>query len=164
MTDKIIATQSAHAEAIETLLREGFGPARFTRAAERLREQSQTYTDLSFVFIRDEQVLASIAYTPIRVGEDVGLLLGPLVVSPLLQNQGVGVKLMEHTLALIDGQEELAHFHFVLLVGDLPYYQRVGFVRAGAGVIAAAPVDPARLLVRGKHDIAGIISGAPELA
>ncbi|MBE8190969.1 MAG: N-acetyltransferase [Alphaproteobacteria bacterium] len=165
ITDKIIATTPAHKAAIETLLAQGFGPGRHARTAERLREQSTAYTDLSYVLSDDTaegtQILASISYSPIRVGGDAGLLLGPLIVSPILQNRGIGVELMTYSLAFAD---KLTQFQFVLLVGDLPYYQRVGFGSTSSAVIMPGPVDAARLLVRGKTDIAGKVCGAPDLA
>ena len=73
------------------------------------------------------------------------MLLGPLAVSPDCANQGIGKHLMELGI-------ERAHAggsELVILVGDLPYYARVGFGPVPAGQITLpGPVEPDRLLAR----------------
>ena len=71
-------------------------------------------------------------------------MLGPLTVEPPFRSRGVGRKLMERALA--DAKEK-GH-RMVLLVGDEPYYSRVGFKRVPKGrAIMPGPVDYNRLLV-----------------
>jgi predicted N-acetyltransferase YhbS len=48
----------------------------------------------------------------------------------------------------LDDARQKGH-RLVILVGDEPYYARVGFKRVQRGLVTlAGPVDPARLLVR----------------
>jgi len=59
------------------------------------------------------------------------------------RGRGIGVALMERGLA-----EARRRGHaFVILVGDEPYYARVGFAKLPPGSIRfPGPVDPARIL------------------
>jgi predicted N-acetyltransferase YhbS len=71
------------------------------------------------------------------------LLLGPLAVHPLRQNIGIGKALMRETLAMAKANGH----RLVLLVGDAPYYARVGFAQVTDGrLLLPGPVDPKRLL------------------
>jgi predicted N-acetyltransferase YhbS len=73
------------------------------------------------------------------------LLLGPLAVEPAYAGRGIGVGLMRVGLRKAGVREH----RIVILVGDLPYYSRVGFRREGAeGLRLPGPVDPNRLLIR----------------
>ena len=166
---KIIAATAADTAAIENLVAVSFGPGRLTRAAERLRECNNPIVSLTHVAVGQNKdkpknipkdIQGSIIYFPIRVGAVAGLMLGPLVVAPTQKGGGIGLDLMQHTLQIAD---TLAQFQFVLLVGDLPYYSRVGFSTAPATVLMAGAVDAARLLVRGNTDIAGKVCAAPDL-
>ena len=132
--------------AITALHEEAFGPGRFARAAERVREGGPHDPALSFVARNDAgDLVGSVRMTPIVVGDEAGggCLLGPLAVRPNARRNGVGGALIERAC---EAAREKGH-RFVLLVGDEPYYGRHGFVRA-RGPVMPGPVDPARLLVR----------------
>ena len=154
--------QTADGAAITALLDFAFGPGRLTRMAARLREGNQQIARLAYI-IGDTTPLAAISYWPIRIGDRSALLLGPLVVHPDKQRQGLGGALMQHTLKLADATD----FRVVLLVGDLPFYKKAGFTRAPEGIIAPAPVDFNRLLVRGDkqlcQNLRGKLRAAPDL-
>jgi predicted N-acetyltransferase YhbS len=82
--------------------------------------------------------------TPIRIGHEPALLLGPLAVHPDFAKKGTGRALVRATLnaARIDGHR------LVLLVGDEPYYGPLGFARVDpAKVTLPGPVDPRRVLI-----------------
>jgi predicted N-acetyltransferase YhbS len=82
--------------------------------------------------------------TPVRIGETPALLLGPLTIEPPFRDKGIGKAMMERAMAVA---REKGH-RLVILVGDEPYYARVGFKRVPKGQVKlAGPVDPARLLV-----------------
>ena len=71
------------------------------------------------------------------------MLLGPLAVHPERQNKGIGLSLMNHALALA----KLQGHKLVILVGDAPYYGRVGFKNVPkAQLLFPGPFDEARLL------------------
>ena len=158
------STQPCHADDITALLDRSFGPGFLARTAERLREANTPITALSFI-ARDERkaLVGSISYWPVRLGAVAGLLLGPLAVDSTAQGKGVGLQLMQATLDLVDQ----ARFSFVILVGDLDYYARVGFAIAPDNVHLPGPVDPVRLLIRAEKTVFETLSGtlrpAPEL-
>jgi predicted N-acetyltransferase YhbS len=129
---------------IEAVLDEAFGPGRHARTAYRLREGIEYLPELAFVAENGGELIGSLRYWPIRIGGITdALLLGPLAIRPDWQGRGCGMALMKHTLALA---KELGH-RLVVLVGDPPYYARVGFTQIEVGrVTLPGPVDPARLL------------------
>ncbi len=167
MTHEIIQSKAAYAAEIEILLELSFGPGRLARAAERLRETNRPIESLAHIARDGDTVLGSISYWPIKIGETCGLLLGPLVVHPKRQGQGLGQAMMHHTLALVDEKLDEPRFPIVLLVGDLPYYEKAGFQIAPADVTMPGPVEAARLLVRGAvarcEALSGKVRPAPEL-
>ncbi len=138
---------------VETLQQAAFGPGAYARAAFRVREQAPHEPSLSFVTELDGALVASVRMTPIRIGDDRGLLLGPLVVEPARKGQGHGKALMRHAME----EARRAGCPFVLLVGDQPYYQPFGFRPVPSGRVSMpGPVEPARLLV------AELVPGAAE--
>lgn len=140
-----ISQKHAAADELTLLLDASFGPGRLARTAERLRENNQAIAAYRhFARRRDGGLVGTISYWPIAIGADIGLLLGPLAVHPDVQGRGVGQALMTASLAVIDA----ARFHFTLLVGDLPYYEKAGFAIAPAAVSLPGPVDATRLLLR----------------
>jgi predicted N-acetyltransferase YhbS len=128
---------------IERLDERAFGPGRFTRTAYRLREGVPPDAQLSFVARIGSFLVGANRMTPIRCGGAKALLLGPLTVEPAFQARGIGEALMERSLA---AARDAGH-RLVVLVGDEPYYARVGFKRVPPGRLTMpGPVDPARLL------------------
>lgn len=133
-------------DAIEHLLDLSFGPQRRTKTSYRLREGSEAVSGLSLAVREPELgIVGAISYWPLAIGAKgtKALLLGPLAVHPQRQNRGIGLLLMQDTLA-----EARKHGHrLVLLVGDLPYYARVGFAPVPDGhLLLPGPFDPKRLL------------------
>jgi predicted N-acetyltransferase YhbS len=131
---------------IEHLLDLSFGPQRRTKTSYRLREGGVAVSGLSLVVREgDLGIVGAISYWPLAIGAigTKALLLGPLAVHPNRQNKGIGLLLMQTTLdaARRQGQK------LVLLVGDLPYYARVGFAPVPEGqLLLPGPYDPRRLL------------------
>jgi predicted N-acetyltransferase YhbS len=131
------------AAAIEQLNARAFGPGRYARSAYRLREEVGPDLNLSYVACVGSLLVGANQMTPIRCGEHDALLLGPLTVDPAFQKAGIGEAL---ALASMEAARSAGH-HLVLLVGDLPYYQRLGFQRVPDGqLVFCGPVDPDRLL------------------
>lgn len=129
---------------IEKLDERAFGPGRFTRTAYRLREGVPPLASISFVARVGTFLVGANIMTEIRCGEAPALLLGPLTVEPAFRSRGIGEELVARSLA---AAREAGH-RLVLLVGDEPYYQRMGFRRVPAGRLTMpGPVDPARVLV-----------------
>jgi predicted N-acetyltransferase YhbS len=131
---------------IETLLDAVFGLARRTKTSYRLREGERPVEGLSFVALDgDGRLVGAISFWHVRIGKGgtPALLLGPLAVCPTLQGKGIGRGLMRHGL---ERARAMGH-RLVILVGDEPYYARVGFRRLPEGrLILPGPVDPDRFL------------------
>ena len=120
-----------------------FGPGRFARSAYRIRQTTPADPSLSFVARVGTLLVGASAMTPILIGESSALLLGPLIVEPVFRSQGIGEALVKRSLEAA----KAAGWKLVVLVGDEPYYARMGFKRAPEGRISLpGPVDPARLL------------------
>jgi predicted N-acetyltransferase YhbS len=131
---------------IEHLLDLSFGIGRRTKTSYRLREGNHAVNGLSLL-IRDQQlgIAGAISFWPLRIGTEgaSALLLGPLAVHPERQNLGVGLALMREGLARAKAQGH----RLAILVGDEPYYARVGFKKVPENVlIMPGPADPGRLL------------------
>ena len=67
------------------------------------------------------------------------LLLGPLAVESDQRGRGIGISLMQAGIAAAPR----GPWRAILLVGDEPYYTRVGFARLPPGRVKfPGPVDP----------------------
>ena len=131
------------AAAIQHLNERVFGPGRFARAAYRVRETADPDPRLSFVARVGTLLVGANSMTPIDIGGQPALMLGPLIVEPVFRSQGIGEALVMRSL---EAARE-AGWKLVILVGDEPYYVRMGFKPVPAGRISLpGPVDPARLL------------------
>ena len=101
----------------EALLDTAYGPARFTKTSERLREGRRPVEQLSFVASERGRMVGTVRLWHVRAGAGrAALLLGPLAVHPDCRNRGIGSKLMRHAIA---AARRLGH-GAVLLVGDAP--------------------------------------------
>lgn len=147
MTDlslTILAETAADALPIERLHERTFGPGRYVLSAYRLREHVDHRFDLSFTARIGTLLVGSVRQLPIVVGDTPALLLGPLTVEPPFRSRGVGRALLDRAL----GEARAKGHRLVLLVGDEPYYSRVGFKRVPKGrATMPGPVDYDRLLV-----------------
>ena len=131
------------AQEIEQLNARVFGPGRYARAAYRIRETAGPDPALNFVARVGTLMVGANAMTPIEIGGVPALLLGPLIVEPVFRSQGIGEALVNRSLEAA----KAAGWTLVLLVGDEPYYGRMGFKPVPPGRITLpGPVDPARLL------------------
>jgi len=140
----ILPETANDAQAIERLHQRTFGPGRFVLSAYRLREHVDHLPELSFTARIGTLLVGSVRQLPICVGDTPALLLGPLTVEPPFRKRGVGRALLDRAL-----KEAKAKGHrLVFLVGDEPYYGRLGFKIVPKGRAAMpGPVDYNRLLV-----------------
>jgi predicted N-acetyltransferase YhbS len=149
--------------AVERLDERAFGPGRFAKSAYRLREGLPLDESLCFVARVGTLLVGANRMTPISCGDRPALLLGPLTVDPAFRSGGIGEALITRSL---DSARDAGHA-LVLLVGDPPYYGRMGFKPVPAGRLSfCGPVDPARLLycelIPGAFDgVDGDIARAP---
>ena len=128
----------------ERLLDRCFGPDRFVKTCERLREGRVPAIGLSLVVTSDDGLAATVRLWNVSAGRSrPALMLGPLAVDPDLQGIGVGSTLVRDAL----GRAHTAGHGAVLLVGDAPYYARFGFTAdATDGLWLPGPVERERFL------------------
>lgn len=140
----ILTEKPNDADAIERLHERTFGPGRFVLSAYRLREHVDHLLELSFTAWIGTLLVGSVRQLPVRIGDTPALMLGPLTVEPPFRSRGVGRALMDRALA----DAKKAGHRLVILVGDEPYYSRVGFRAVPKGrAIMPGPIDYSRLLV-----------------
>src|SRR6201982_1789892 len=85
------------AAAREALLDLSYGPVRFTKASERLREGR--LPELSLVAAEGRRLVGTVRLWRVSAGPGrPALLLGPLAVAPDCRKRGIGSTLMHHAL------------------------------------------------------------------
>ena len=159
----LAAERPTDAPLFDALIAHAFGPGRYAKAAERLREGRRSIAELSFLAWVEGRAVGCVRLWPILVGDAAALLLGPFAVDQRERSLGVGAALIRHACAAAaaDGHR------LVLLVGDLSYYGPLGFsVDQTHDVRMPGPVDQRRVLARaltpGAADgLAGLVRAAP---
>jgi len=154
---EIIPDNDDHAAAVEALYDEVFGPGRFAKTAERLREGNSKIPEASLVAVDGEGVTGVVRVWPVTVaGKARAAFLGPIAVAERRRGNGVAFKLMERAIGVCREQGYSA----VILVGDQDYYERFGFHQAGAGrFLLPGPVDQNRILIRDLSPAASKLKG-----
>lgn len=128
---------------VDALIDAAFGPGRFAKAAERLREGAHPRLDLSFCAWSDGCLVGAVRQWPVLIGDTPAIFLGPFAVDPLWRRKKLGRRLIARGCqAAAEAGERL-----VLLVGDASYFGPLGFEQVPAGrLIFPGPVDPKRIL------------------
>ncbi len=142
----------------ETLLDAAFGPGRYEKTSERLREGRLPAEGLALVMKHGAFLMGTLRLWHVDAGGADALMLGPLAIAKPYRSRGFGRRLMAEALfrAFAGGHRA------VLLVGDAPYYEAFGFSRrATRGLTLPGPVDEARFL--GLELAAGALQGAKGL-
>lgn len=148
----IAAETPDDADAVERLVLDAFGPGRFAKTAERLREGASVAA--GFVAREGGVAVGSVRLWTITVGGKPALFLGPIAVAAERRRGGLGAELVQACLAWAEKRGP-----GVLLVGDAPYFGRFGFERA-PDVRLPGPVDPRRVLWRGPGPVSGDVRAA----
>ena len=146
---------------VDALIDRAFGPGRFTKVSERVREFAAFAPELSVCAFSEGRLMGCARMWRIRVGETPATFLGPFAVEQGERNAGFGARMIERACEAARAAGE-SH---VLLVGDEPYFSRVGFsTAAGREVIMPGPVDQRRVLARALKPGAGELSGPVQAA
>jgi predicted N-acetyltransferase YhbS len=121
---------------VENLIREAFWNHYAPGCDEHylahvLRAKPAFVPELDILAEADGRIVGHILYTRAEILTDAGAALpvlsfGPIAVLPACQGQGVGGKLIHHTLNMAREMGERA----VCIYGDPTYYSRYGFVPA----------------------------------
>jgi predicted N-acetyltransferase YhbS len=158
---KIRNEMATDVEARDDLLDRVWGPSRFGKTAERLREGRKPAAGLSFVAEDDGAVVGTVRLWHVSAGPGrPALLLGPLAIDETARCRGIGGALVGRAITTAWRRKHRA----VLLVGDAAYYQRFGFsAEKTAALWLPGPYDHHRLLacelVPGALDgVSGLVS------
>lgn len=144
MAYTLIAEKPEHADDIERVLDRAFGPGRFAKTSERVRERGAVFEpSLSRVALGDAgDIIGVCRIWRVEAGEPA-YFLGPLAVDPAAQQAGVGLALVRDAVAAcraVDGAG-------LILVGAERFFRPIGFTVVPPGrVTLPGPVDAARLL------------------
>ncbi len=127
---------------VEALYDLCFAPGRSALSSYRLRDNVDPIAPLCLTARDPDGVLAGgVRNWPVRVGDALTVLLGPIAVHPTRQGEGLAALLMWQCIDTARG----AGWDRIMLVGDAPYYGRFGFARLD-GVTMPPPTNPARVL------------------
>jgi len=130
---------------VDVLIDRAFGPGRYVKTAERLREHNTPRRDLSRVAWAGGEAVGCVRMWPIHIGEAPAVLLGPIAVDDAWRSQGLGAQLIQEACAAA----ERAGVAVVMLVGDEPYFGKFGFAQVPQGrAVLPGPVDWRRLMWR----------------
>jgi predicted N-acetyltransferase YhbS len=151
---------------VDALIERAFGPGRYVKASERVREFATFAPELSVCAWSgysslEGRLLGCARMWHVRVGGQPVMFLGPFAVEQGERSAGFGARLIARACEAAQAAGE-SH---VVLVGDEPYFSRVGFATApGRQVILPGPVDQRRVLVRALTAGAGELAGPIEPA
>ncbi len=136
---RILPETDADRDAVEALVMDAFGPGRFAKTAERIRETAGVVA--AFTAHEDGRLVGSVRLWSITVDGLDALFLGPIAVASDVRRGGLGADLVGACI----GEAQNRSVAGVLLVGDSPYFSRFGFQPA-PDVHLPGPADPRRVL------------------
>ena len=135
----------ADAAAVDALIARAFGPGRYAKAAERLREGNRPIPELSFVAKVGGEVVGCVRQWPVKIGDAPAVFLGPIAVDETWRHHGLGAALVKRAS---DAARAAGH-ELILLVGDTPLFRRMGFdAEPARHVVMPGPVDQRRVQVK----------------
>lgn len=144
MAHTFAAEKPEHADAIERVLARAFGPGRYAKTSERVRERGARHEmSLSRVALNDQgEVIGCCRIWSVEAGAPV-FFLGPLAVDPGAQSAGLGLMLTSETVSAC----RAVRGNGIVLVGAERFFRPLGFTVVPKDHIKLpGPVDPARLL------------------
>lgn len=144
MPISIVAEKPEHRGGIETVLDRAFGPGRFAKTSERVRERgARAEPSLSRVAVDENGAVVGVCRISTAEAGAPFLFLGPLAVDPAAQAAGLGINLVREAVAACRASGASA----IVLVGAERFFRPVGFVVVPDGRLKMpGPYDPARFL------------------
>lgn len=141
---------------VDDLIERAFGPGRYAKSSERVREFADFAPELSVCAWAGDRLLGCARMWRVSVGGVAVTFLGPFAVEQGERSAGFGARMIARACELAAAAGET----HVVLVGDEAYFGRVGFSNAPArGIVMPGPVDPRRVLVRALTPDAVELSG-----
>ena len=142
---KLAPERAGDAARVDALVEDAFGPGRYAKTAERLRERNRLDAGCSFVAWCGPELVGAVRLWPVTVGGAPALFLGPIAVHARWRRRGLGALLVERACEAARAQGG----RLVLLVGDRAFFEPLGFAPVEPGrADLPGPVDPARVLWR----------------
>ncbi len=144
MATIFIAEKPEHAAAIEIVLDNAFGPGRFAKTSERVRERgAAAEPGLSRVAVN----AAGEVHGVCRIWRvEAGIpfyFLGPLAVDPTARSAGLGLALAREAVLACRARGGAG----IVLIGAEPFFRPLGFSQVPRNrLLLPGPADPARLL------------------
>lgn len=139
----LAAERPADARRVEAIIARAFGPGRFVKAAERLREGRSPILSLSFVAWDGADAVGCVRQWRVHIGDTPGILLGPFAVEDAYRSRGLGADLIRRACSAAERAGE----RLIVLVGDPPFFAPLGF-RPAPAVRMPGPVDERRVMAR----------------
>ncbi|MEI6621920.1 MAG: N-acetyltransferase [Actinomycetes bacterium] len=152
----------ADAAAIEAVTLEAFRDIEYSDQTEHLIVRAlRDSGDLvvSVVAVLDSAVVGHAAASPVSISDgSLGWFgLGPVSVTPTVQNMGIGSQLVREVL----GQLQALSAAGCVVLGDSRYYRRFGFACVDGLVLPEVPPDHFMALTFGSRLPTGIVSYSP---
>lgn len=142
MTEITIRAETpADFPAIARIVEDAFGRAEEARVVERLRASENYVPELALVAAAEGSVAGHIMFTYAPLHLDDGgtrrvLILAPVAVTPRLQKQRIGDRLIRRGFEIAESREE----PLIVVLGHPSYYPRLGF--RPASEFGIAPPSP----------------------
>lgn len=144
MAATLTAEKPEHAQAIERVLDRAFGPGRFAKTSERVRERGAALEPrLSRIALDSAgEVIGVCRIWRVAAGAPL-YFLGPLAVDPAAQSAGLGLRMVQDCVAACRAVGASG----IVLVGAERFFRPAGFAPVPSERITLpGPVDPKRLL------------------
>src|SRR5476651_2202222 len=93
-TPPLVPERHEDGPAVDALIARAFGPGRYAKAAERLREGNRALIDLSVTAWADGRPIGCARLWPVAIGGTPALLLGPFAVEDAHRRRGLGAALI----------------------------------------------------------------------
>lgn len=153
-----VAESASHAPGIERVLDRAFGPGRFAKPSERVREFAAHRPELSRVALVGADVIGVCRIYDVSIGARPALFLGPLAVDPDAQHGGMGHALVSAAIEICRAVDR----DVIVLMGAPSFFSTLGFVQIPAGqVVMPLPVEARRLqwlVLNDSADLSGALS------
>jgi predicted N-acetyltransferase YhbS len=142
---QFVSEHAQHKDAVEAVLGRAFGPGRFAKSSERVRERGAVAEpNLTRLALNEEgDVVGVCRIWRVRAGEAELYFLGPLAVDPAAQGESLGLMLAKEAIAAV----RAIGGGGLIVVGAEAFFRQLGFTRAPEGRLSLpGPFAPERLL------------------